>query len=119
MKYKDKIGHIYVLKDTITNRCKVGRSQAPFYRINAHLRNTGSHAQDCLIYISELVQDHCKLEKRIHHKLSPWRLRGEWYVCDYTKIVNLVNEEILNVEADERGGNQEVLPNLCWSGEGR
>lgn len=73
----DSVGFVYVLRDSATNRLKIGTSKHPSSRI-AHLQRMCSNELELV----HLLPGGRELETEMHRALVDSRLHGEWFEAD-------------------------------------
>lgn len=90
-----KKGYVYVFRDHMkpANYYKVGASNDPQERLNE--ANTWGDFECLYPHMSDeedIVSDCLSLEKEVHEALSKYRVKGEWFQCDKTFIINKILE---------------------------
>ena len=105
----DPRGFVYIFKDHMKSvngwlyYYKVGASHDPQERLNQ--ANTWGDFE-CL-YESEMVDECASLEKEVHQALSKYRVKGEWFQCDKTFIINKI-EELVDARKEQAVAEQKV-----------
>jgi hypothetical protein len=101
----DPRGFVYVFKDHMKsiNHYKVGASHNPQERLNQ--ANTWGDFES--VWESEMVDDCATLEKEVHQALSKYRVKGEWFQCDKTFIINKILE-LIDAREEQAMAEQKV-----------
>lgn len=86
---KAKIDSLYLVRDTIDNTLKIGRSQSPKSRLQ-QLQTSTSHKLELLF----VVKDKGYLEEEVHKHFTKIRLASEWFENDGS-IIKYFEEELL------------------------
>lgn len=86
---RQDIGHIYILKDG--NYFRVGKSIDVEKRVRTHL---GSSPTTFLFYKSPLVEQHSKLETKLHQVFKDIHIRNEWFKSTDKEVIK-TTERIL------------------------
>lgn len=86
---KEKTDSLYLIRDTIDNTLKIGRSKKPQKRLN-QLQIATSHKLE-LLYV---VKDKGYLEEDVHKRFEKIRLASEWFEND-SSIIKYFKEELL------------------------
>ena len=105
----DPRGFVYIFKDHMKSvngwlyYYKVGASHNPQERLNQ--ANTWGDFES--VWESEMVNDCSSLEKEVHQALSEYRVKGEWFQCDKTFIINKI-EELVDARKEQAVAEQKV-----------
>lgn len=82
-----KIGYVYILKEG--DYFRVGRSINVVKRVKAHF---GSSPASILFYSTPQVEQHIKLEAKLHKAFKNNTARGEWFLSSDENVMNVVTE---------------------------
>ena len=105
----DPRGFVYIFKDHMKSvngwlyYYKVGASHNPQERLNQ--ANTWGDFES--VWESEMVDDCASLEKEVHQALSEYRVKGEWFQCDKTFIINKILE-LIDAREEQAMAEQKV-----------
>lgn len=70
--------YLYIIENCDTGQVKIGYSQCPRSRCSS--LQTGSSAQLQLVHTVSVSPSRARiLENKLHHELSHYRARGEWF----------------------------------------
>ena len=109
IKPDDPRGFVYIFKDHMKSvngwlyYYKVGASHNPQERLNQ--ANTWGDFES--VWESEMVDDCATLEKEVHQALSKYRVKGEWFQCDKTFIINKILE-LVDAREEQAVAKQKV-----------
>ena len=105
----DPRGFVYIFKDHMKSvngwlyYYKVGASHNPQERLNQ--ANTWGDFES--VWESEMVDNCASLEKEVHQALSEYRVKGEWFQCDKTFIINKILE-LIDAREEQAMAEQKV-----------
>ena len=108
-KPNDPRGFVYIFKDHMKSvngwlyYYKVGASHDPQERLNQ--ANTWGDFES--VWESDMVDDCASLEKEVHQALSKYRVKGEWFQCDKTFIINKILE-LIDAREEQAMAEQKV-----------
>lgn len=85
---KEKIDSLYLVRDTIDNTLKIGRSKSPKSRLQ-QLQTSTSHKLE-LLYV---IKDKGYLEEEVHKRFAKIRLASEWFEND-SSMIKYFKEEL-------------------------
>ena len=106
----DPRGYVYIFKDHMKSTGRVG--------INCYKVGASYHTQERLnqantwgdfecLYESEMVDECASLEKEVHQALSKYKVKGEWFQCDKTFIINKIRE-LVDARKEQAVAEQKV-----------
>ena len=106
----DPRGYVYIFKDHMKSTGRVGINcykVGASYNTQERLNQANTWGDFECLYESEMVDECVSLEKEVHQALSKYRVKGEWFQCDKTFIINKI-EELVDARKEQAVAEQKV-----------
>lgn len=94
-KPKDKSGSVYIIHNTETGRCKIGKASDVHKRFKELQRATDCDLE--LVHYTEMLEDPHALEKELHTRFKSKQKRGEWFNITPTEAMAALKGEEFEV----------------------
>lgn len=104
-------GYVYVLL-TDNNIVKIGKTRKPYDRIKYIETVSGHNIVDW--YISDMCGNYSELELEMHSMFNQFRIKGEWFRCDFNKVVKslIQSPKIYNNKIEKSSKKRDNFLNL-------